>query len=37
MLVGLSGAYLTIKHQKEEADKERLEAEHDHPAAGEEK
>ena len=28
MLVGLTGAYLTIKHQKEEAEQERLEAEH---------
>jgi len=37
MLVGLSGAYLTIKHQKEEAEKDRLEAEQDKPAAGEEK
>jgi formate dehydrogenase iron-sulfur subunit len=27
MLVGLTGAYLTIKHQKEEAEQERLEAE----------
>ncbi len=27
MMVGLSGAYLTIKHLKEEAEKERLEAE----------
>ena len=27
MLVGLTGAYLTIKHLKEEAEKERQEAE----------
>jgi hypothetical protein len=27
MLVGLSGIYLTIKHQKEEAEQERLDAE----------
>jgi formate dehydrogenase iron-sulfur subunit len=32
MLVGLSGAYLTIKHQKEEAERERLEAEQEKAA-----
>jgi formate dehydrogenase iron-sulfur subunit len=39
MLVGLTGAYLTIKHQKEEAANERLEAENEHTIrpAGEEK
>ena len=34
MLIGLSGIYLTIKHQKQEAEEERLEAEHAR-AAGE--
>jgi len=39
MLVGLSGAYLTIKHLKEDAERERLEAEQEQStlAAGEEK
>ncbi|MBX3084780.1 MAG: 4Fe-4S dicluster domain-containing protein [Anaerolineae bacterium] len=39
MLVGLTGAYLTIKHQKEEAERDRLEEEHAQAAAvsGEEK
>ncbi len=39
MLVGLSGAYLTIKHLKEEAASEKLEAEQEKAAqsAGEEK
>lgn len=37
MLVGLSGAYLTIKHLKEEAEEDRLEAEQgQHSADGEE-
>ena len=36
MLVGLSGAYLTIKHQKEEAEEERREAEKANALASEE-
>jgi ferredoxin len=36
MLVGLSGAYLTIKHEKEEAEEERRLAEQEKVAVGEE-
>ena len=39
MLVGLSGVYLTIRHLKEEAERDRQEAEQERAAeaAGEEK